>query len=517
MASARLEYRYVGEVAKLNDSTPSQPRTKQTPPPTTSFTSNQQLIIGGVLLVSAALLLVVEYGLFANSDGLTDLGKIAGYTFGAVAVFLSCVALLVVGFAFAIASDRDRDTSRTEWRVIGAVSLALFASFTLVYPATAIDIFLYAVRSRIWTEYGENPSRVIPYYILEGDPYKRFTTDQWASALSPYGPLWNWIAAPGTMFSDHPILPSLLYFKGIAIASAAGVAVAIYRMTRAFNPSFAVPAMLLWLWNPLLLWEGIANGHNDVVAILPLALALWAWQSKKDEFVIPLLLASVLIKYTALPLLPIAVVAVLGRSLEFGKFRQVFAYSSVFSAGLTVFSFGPFYDLHALWTAFDKQRGVYTTSVPGVVLRASRINDWGLNKQIVGNISLAIVTIAVLVSCWMVLRNHERFVAASYATMTVLLMLGTSNLRPWYVLWMLPLAIATGPRGPWLPAVVWSMTALLSYGHYIWVRDWWAGSTFWFEFTGVAITLIPVLATFSAEWQRRPVRSLRGAGYTSPR
>jgi hypothetical protein len=88
--------------------------------------------------------------------------------------------------------------------------------------------------------------------------------------------------------------------------------------------------------------------------------------------------------------------------------------------------------------------------------------------------------------------------------MLVLLLLGTTNLRPWYVVWLLPLAIATGPRGPWLPGVVWTTTALLSYAHYIWIRDWWQASRFWFEVTGLAFTLGPVFLSVAFElWSRR--------------
>jgi hypothetical protein len=468
-----------------------------------TLASLRAFVAGGCLMAGAALLLLWRYPLLDHADGLTDLGKIAGYTREAFALYVGCVLALFAGYAVAAtALHRTRESGRT-WAAFVAFSAILLLVFAFIYPATAVDIYLYAVRSRIWTEFGEDPSRVIPYYILGDDPYRAYLTNQWASTLSPYGPLWNWIAAPGSMLSNREILPALLYYKSVSIVAAIGVAWILQSMTRNVNPALAAAAALLWLWNPLVLWEGVAGGHNDIVAILPLTAALWCWQRERTWLVFPLLTVSVLIKYTALPILPVAAIAIFRRASLRGEVWQVGFPSVAMTAGISMLSLAPFFDPRALWDALLGQRGVFVTSIPGAMLRASSRYGWGIEKDRIGDVAAAIVAVAVLAACLHVWKDPERFFLATYSVMLVLLLFGTTNLRPWYIVWLLPLAIATGVRGPWRPAIIGTATALLSYAHYIWIRDWWHVSGLRLEVTGLAFTLGPVILAVAWEWWTR--------------
>ncbi len=82
----------------------------------------------------------------------------------------------------------------------------------------------------------------------------------------------------------------------------------------ATRPADAASGALYYLWNPLVLWEGAGNGHDDVVMCLPVLLAFLAWVRRWDRAVIPLLVVAALIKYVTVLLLPIAAVALWRRA-----------------------------------------------------------------------------------------------------------------------------------------------------------------------------------------------------------
>lgn len=470
--------------------------------PRTTIAPGWALMLGGLLMVVAALMLLKGYGLFANVDHLSDLGKISNYTPYSFATYLVSTSLLFAGYIIAVVSRINRPL-RDQLIALGILSLALLLAFALIYPATAIDLYLYAVRSRLFTEYGLNPSAARPIYHLEDDPYMQFTTWQWAGQVSPYGPLWNWIAAPGTLLAGEKILPAIMYFKVVSIAATIATACLLHAIARTIDRRYATAAVILWLWNPLLLWEGIANVHNDVIAVLPLIAALWCWQTRRDHLVLPALITSVLIKYTALPLLPVMAVAIYRRAPSRDERVRTLTSTILLSAGATLISLAPFYDLQALRSAFEAQRGVFVTSLPQIILRSSNQYDWNLNREIVSNASALIVAITMLIACYQVWRAPDRLINATYTVMFVLLLVGISNMRPWYVIWLIPLAIVAGINGPWVGTIVWSLTALLSYAHYIWLRDWWAPSRYWFEITGVSLMIVPVIAAMIVEWRDR--------------
>src|SRR5207245_9216315 len=78
-------------------------------------------------------------------------------------------------------------------------------------------------------------------------------------------------------------------------------------------PRQAAAAVVCFGWNPLVLWEISANGHNDVVMMAFVLLALLLLLTKRWPLAFPALACAVLIKYISLVLLPIFVLWVLRR------------------------------------------------------------------------------------------------------------------------------------------------------------------------------------------------------------
>src|SRR5207247_3994788 len=120
--------------------------------------------------------------------------------------------------------------------------------------------------------------------------------------------------------------------------------------------------------NPLLLWEGIGNGHNDLVLMVFVLAALYAWYARRDAMVIPLLVAGAMLKYMPLLLIPFAALAVLRRASTWRARAMVVLRSVLGSAVAIAIGFFPYYDLGASRKSFDSQNSFYITSLPSVAI-----------------------------------------------------------------------------------------------------------------------------------------------------
>jgi hypothetical protein len=273
------------------------------------------------------------------------------------------------------------------------------------------------------------------------------------------------------------------------------------------NPEWALVAALFWLWNPLVLWDGIANAHNDVTLMLPVVAALWAWQKRHDNWVIPLLFASVLIKYVTIILIPIAIVALWRRNPD----RLARASGILWSIASILFLFAismyPFYDLDALWRSAQEQGAKVSASLAWVIMAS--LMEWTTLKadpESIRNIAYAIVAggIAIwMIVCW---RHPDRMFRASFEVMFMFMLLASTNQRAWYVIWLVPLAAVLIPETPWRRALVWSVTSLLGYACTIWLWSVWdfdAWGYFWYLMIVSGVVFLPVLAITA--WEMIPV------------
>lgn len=463
------------------------------------------------IMVLATLSFAAVYPLVPNAGRLTDQGKLVSYDPLALVAFLIGVGALAAAHVVILQRARDR-TLHDLRRPVILTTAALLLGFMLMYPTNAIDVYIYAARSHLLTTFAENPNRALPLDYWDVDRFVRYSSKQWADNVSPYGPLWNVIAAPVTALDGDRILAAILGFKLLNIAALLAIAACIHDTVRRRAPEWALTATLLWLWNPLVLWEGIGNAHNDVVMMLPVAAAIWAWESGRIRWVIPLLVASALIKYVALVLLPVAVVAALFREPN-ARGRAALAMTAVgWTILLLNISLYPFYDVASLWDGIREQGGRVSGSLGYVVVRSGR--QLGFGDDLAGRVRMLgyLVTLIAMaigaVVCW---RRPERLARVSLELATIFLLAGTMHVRAWYVIWIVALAAFSLSEAVRVRAIVWSTTALLAYAHYIWVRRVWPSETigwFWFEIVGVAIVLGPAVALCLREvwgWRRQRI------------
>lgn len=452
----------------------------------------------GYLLVIPALYFAWRYPLAGRTTQLVDIGKIAHYTVPTFVLYVGGITVMTAGYCLGVLALRGRHF-RQVWLPVTGVSALVVAAFATLYPVNAIDLFIYVVRSHLLTTYGANPNAVRPVVFWNTDPFVRFASQEWATTTSPYGPLWNLIAAPVTAWSKTDIGHALIGFKALVVVAALAAAWFIYETVKLDHPEHATAAAVAWLWNPLLLWEGIGNGHNDVVVMCFVVAAIYCWRSGRDGWVIPLLLASVLIKYVTVLLLPIAIV-MLWRGKTMRRRLIVALQSALASAVLLVVALYPFFDVKALRESIDQQSGLIMSSpMAGLILLSNRFH-WTFNVTDVGKRGAEIiVALTLLALLWLLIRDWITGPHAMLLVMTVYVAVGAWNFRPWYLIWIVALTALLPVGWPFWRGAAWTLGALLSYSHYIWLREWWPGSGFSFELTGIAFSFVPLLALLAAQ------------------
>ncbi len=465
-------------------------------------------LAGAAVLVSGALLLW-QFPYLPNARELVDLWKISAHGATGFVVFLIAVALMTAAWLHA-ATTPDGTTWDQVWLPVAITSAAIIVIFVFVYPATAIDVYIYAARSHLFSDYGLNPSTALPQSLWDIDPYVRYASQEWSTSPSPYGPLWNGIAAPFTAFDGEDIRTAVLLYKVLMAGCAIGTAWLVYDIARAVQPRRAVSAALLWLWSPILLWEGIANAHNDVVLALLLVAALWCWCRKHDGFVLPLLGAAVLLKVVAVMLIPAAIAAIVARHGVGRQLWRVALQTAVASLGVFWVAFVPYFDIGGTVDAIESQRGVWVTSP--VLLFEAMNNEWGwgLDPRPVfdqlSSVVIVLVTVFGAVAAW---RRPEALPRIAFEQLFWFLLLATSNLRPWYAIWIVALAVTLPLGTPLVRAIALSTGMLLSYGYSGWVQNWTEPEWLVRNAINLAIMLGPVLLVLVWEAARSLVRLAR--------
>ena len=154
--------------------------------------------------------------------------------------------------------------------VLAAAFLAVTA-LTVLPSAGSTDSISYAASGRILVT-GHSPYVMTPRQLeRDGDPVGRQIPSaeipsSWMNAVSVYGPVataaeWGAAELGGTS------LARITFWLKLEEALAfAAVILALDRMLRA-DPEMRLRAHLLWSVNPLLLWEIVAGGHIDGLAV----------------------------------------------------------------------------------------------------------------------------------------------------------------------------------------------------------------------------------------------------------
>lgn len=330
------------------------------------------------------------------------------------------------------------------------VACILFAS---VPPQESMDVYAYGYFGHLVAASRQNPYTV-PLYRSSQDPYLLLARAK-QTLQSPYGPGWTGLSAAILSVTGTRVGITIFLFRMLAIGSFFGTVV-LLRTLLARHPN-ANNALVLFAWNPLVLFEVANNGHNDIVLVLLLLLALLAYRRKKYIWIAPALALAFLVKFVAILVVPFVLIALMRDRTLTKRDWMTLLISTVVAVVVSIVAFLPFWRgigtfnyllylsqyiglpyLHPLTLGISILRfaGVSESSIPMIIM-------------IIGRALFGIVVACTALRLWQ--KGSEWLLASIGILFTGFLAFGLTYFEPWYLLWLLPF-VFFWPKRAWGPA-----------------------------------------------------------------
>lgn len=380
---------------------------------------------------------------------------------------LTCAVLLAVGALLLMRSwlrlsQRVGSWNAASTAVMRRALLMWGAPLLLCFPIFSQDVFSYWAQGGLLHS-GHNPYEAgvseLPGWFSVG------ADDLWAESPSPYGPLFL-VIAQGVWFISQGVPEiSVLLFRLLAVLGVVLMLVVIPKLARAFGSE---PGWALWLCllNPLSLIVFIPAAHNDALMIgLMLTGAWYALRGRRLAAVL-LLVAAVAIKPIAMVMLPFAVLLSLKQTssylLRLREWAFAGAVAVVLLGGggwLLGVGLGWFSAALGAGSAILQAAPVGLLGL-GIGYAAHALTGADADTVAAGVYGAARLGSAVVVAALLLRRNLGNPVLwAGYALVAVVL--ASSIIQPWYLLWVLPLfAVVHVYRGRALVLVVLLVTVM---------------------------------------------------------
>jgi hypothetical protein len=323
-----------------------------------------------------------------------------------------------------------------------AIALAI-AAFAVAPVLLSHDVYSYVDYARLGVVHGLDPY-VHPPLAAPQDPV--FADVTWTETTSAYGPLFTLATYP---LAWLPVGAAVAVLKTVAALSVLGLAAVTARIAawRGIDPQRAAAFVAL---NPLVLVHVVGGAHNDGLTMLLVLLAVAAILSAREISGGAALLATLATKAAAAFIAPFALLAtahppptarnrpIYGRFRPVGRLLVGGLVAAAAIGGAAYLSFG--WDwLHAFGLAGENQGRTSYMSLPITVARLT-----GLDPDAVRLVALVLFLTLFLELLLWTWRGFDWIRACGWTAAGLLL--ASSWLLPWYLVWLLPLAAIARDR-----------------------------------------------------------------------
>jgi len=214
--------------------------------------------------------------------------------------FYIMIVLLLFGFYtfFLYLASKNKISKKQVWSL--TIISTVILSFS--YNAFSYDLFNYMFDAKIITHYGQNPY-LHKALDFPSDPMLNFM--RWTHRNYPYGPSWLILTVPLSFIGFNFFLPTFFLFKFLGSLSFLGIAYFTAKILKKISPKNELFGLSLFVFNPLIIIEGLVSSHNDLPMIFFAVLSLYLLINKKHFTSVLSLLFSIGIKFATVFLLPI--------------------------------------------------------------------------------------------------------------------------------------------------------------------------------------------------------------------
>lgn len=299
-------------------------------------------------------------------------------------LYLGLILLLFLFHFFAI----------KKYKELHILKLTIIISEVLLlsYPFLSHDFFNYMFDAKILTFYHQNPylQKALDF---PNDPWLRFL--QWTHRSYPYGPVFLGISLISSFLSFGKFLLSFIFFKATVVIFYFLAVLFLHKMNKKWAIVFAT--------HPLILIEGLVNGHNDVLALSLGIIGVYCLFKNKNILARALLILSAGIKYFTLPIIALTKNKKLLNYLIFTLQIGIVLYYSIVSEiqpwyFLALFILLPYYE--TLLSRFN----IFFIGLLFSYYPYIRLGGWDSFEKV--NLKHQIIIVFFLLNIgWLVLRN----------------------------------------------------------------------------------------------------------------
>ena len=368
---------------------------------------------------------------------------------GLMLVGLLAVVAAAVGFILIL---REAWHRRVSVRLVFALAIA-FHLLVLTLPLLfSRDVYSYAYYGRIWTTYGGNPYVLTPSDFPINSLWK-LTWPGWRATPSVYGPLFTWVSivTTGVLHSVHSVIRG---FQVVAAISSIGTMLVVYRLVKRVRPERAVFAVAVIGLNPIVVYQVVGGGHNDVIVAFFVACAVSFVFARRDLAAAVCLGLGMSVKASAVVPLILLTVAIAANA-DPGRRARVLAKYAAVVGGIWLLLAAPFLQSTNPTLGMFELSSHDSGKAPGQLLVhaltwvGTSVGGPAAEKpaMILAHLLLFGLT---AVGVWMIARRiwldpsarrpTAQVAAWGWALLTVILL--APMLGAWYLVWVLPLAWA---------------------------------------------------------------------------
>lgn len=377
---------------------------------------------------------------------------------------LSGLLLLSAGLGFLYTARVAWRGSLTVRRVL-VVGIALHALSLAMPLFLSRDVYSYTIYGRMLSVHGTNPYVSVPA-AFPSDPVSPYVSPDWNQTPSLYGPGFVVLAGGLTRVARSPAA-AILAFKLVAVLASAATMFLVAAAARRARPERAAFAAAMIGWNPVVVLHGAAGGHNDALVALGVAVAVLLILRRRELLGTGVLALGALVKVSGgVPLL-LAVIGAVARRPRGERLRTLALHGGIATVVAALFAV-PFLQTRdptlGFFTLTKLQAWWAPSRLLGVTLRElGRI----LGSPAAGEVLAILVRLAfpfvfLVALVGMALHLARRparidpvMVVGAMAWMSILGLMSSPLLLPWYVVWFLPLVWVL-PRTARTAAVVMS-------------------------------------------------------------